>query len=153
MKCDCCPLRPLAHDDDCPDSIELKDGTYGCKKPWNKIHKLDMEYGDYLGRVGTDMGQQMQAEYYGVSIEDIIDTCKHMIGLDNIKPYRRHGKAYYRPYRNYFCAGSGGEKTLNALLSDLVHREECEQNVWYYLTRAGLDWLGRRLNITIYDSK
>lgn len=153
MKCECCPLRPLAPDDDCSDSIELKDGTYGCKKPWNKIHKLDMESGAYFGNMGTDMGQEIQAEHYGVTVEEIVETCKHMVGLDYHKPYHRHGRAFYRPYRNYFCSGPAGYQPLDALLDDLVCSERKENYVWYSLTRTGLDWLGRRLNITIYDSK
>lgn len=33
-----------------------------------------------------------------------IDYASHAIGLDNKKPYKRHGKLYYRPYRNYYAA-------------------------------------------------
>ena len=34
-----------------------------------------------------------------------IDQAKHCIGLDRKKPYIRHGKKFYFPYRNYFATG------------------------------------------------
>lgn len=36
----------------------------------------------------------------------VIDDCRH-------KPYRRHGKKYYKPYRNYFY---GNDKELDSLV-------------------------------------
>lgn len=30
-----------------------------------------------------------------------IDLASHCIGLDYNKPYKRHGRYFYRPYRNY----------------------------------------------------
>ena len=38
-----------------------------------------------------------------------IEEAKHAIGLDYKKPYHRHGKAFYKPYRNYFCTKKGDE--------------------------------------------
>ena len=38
-----------------------------------------------------------------------IDQAKHCIGLDRKKPYIRHGKKFYRPYRNYFATGRNYE--------------------------------------------
>ena len=31
-----------------------------------------------------------------------IDDMRHAIGLDYKKPYHRHGKTFYKPYRNRF---------------------------------------------------
>ena len=31
-----------------------------------------------------------------------IDLAKHCIGLDRKKPYIRHGKKFYRPYRKFY---------------------------------------------------
>lgn len=31
-----------------------------------------------------------------------INLASHAIGLDHKKPYKRHKKYFYRPYRNYF---------------------------------------------------
>lgn len=82
-------------------------------------------------------------------LERVIEICKHMIGLTRNKPYHRHGKAYYKPYRNRFAAEQSGHKLLDKLPKYIITKEQGERYVWYYLTREGLDWLGRRLNITI----
>lgn len=31
-----------------------------------------------------------------------IELAKHCIGLDRKKPYTRHSRKFYRPYRNYY---------------------------------------------------
>lgn len=41
-----------------------------------------------------------------------VEVAKHAIGLDHRKPYTRHGKLFYRPYRNYF-ADFSEVQTLN----------------------------------------
>ena len=152
MHCENCPLA--SRDEACADfdeiGYELKDGAYGCRTPANKIKKISDEYGEYLGDMGTDMGQEMQAEYCKVSVEDIVKVCKHMVGLDYHKPYSRHGKAFYRPYRNYYADGAGGNKYLDAMLSHLIEKCVTERSTWYYLTTQGLAWLGRQINVHIY---
>lgn len=83
----------------------------------------------------------------------------HAIGLDYDNPYIRNHKAFYRPYRNFFSVsvehkdGKEWEKMYEkgyALKHSLGVRfgHECAA---YYLTRAGLDWLGEQLHINIYD--
>lgn len=32
-----------------------------------------------------------------------VQLAAHAIGLDNKRPYQRHGKFFYRPYRNRFA--------------------------------------------------
>ncbi len=82
-----------------------------------------------------------------------IELAKHCIGLDRKKPYIRHGKKFYRPYRNYFATGIklGGWEGLEA--AGYAKRGEQNQHGGYifWLTRAGLDWLGEQLGINIYD--
>lgn len=81
-----------------------------------------------------------------------IDKAKHCIGLDYKKPYKRHGKKFYKPYRNFYCT-SPTDKIWNELkekgyaVNDEPKKECC--NFW--LTRKGLDWLGELLGIKIYD--
>lgn len=86
---------------------------------------------------------------------------KHVVGLDNCnlgsRLYSRHGKRYYKPYRNYF---TGFDRELQSLVavglmeySDEFAAEgqpinECRT---YYFNRKGLDWLGNKLGITIKD--
>ena len=77
----------------------------------------------------------------------------HAIGMDHSKPYTRHGKLYYRPYRNRFTTPSTSPEFRDWL--DLVEKgyaaHDTVKPLTFWLTRAGLDWLGETLGITIYD--
>lgn len=151
MRCEYCPLSYA--DDVCPEAegkygIEFKDGALGCKHPRNWIEKRDKEYSNYLGDMGLDMGIEMSNSK--PEIDRIVEICKHTIGLDYQKPYHRHGKAFYKPYRNYFCTAED-DVMWNKLCSVGIAKRSEEHNgcVDFYLTRIGLDWLGRQLKITI----
>lgn len=81
------------------------------------------------------------------------ELAKHCVGLDRKKPYTRHGKKYYRPYRNYFAAGGNHDDWDSMVSAGYAKRGEQNQHGGYifWLTREGLDWLGDRLGIHIYD--
>lgn len=150
MRCDCCPFG--SDDDTCPEAegdygIEHKDGVLGCKHPRNWVEKRDREYTEHLGDMGTDMGIEMDLPEK--ELKRAIELCKHMIGLDYSNPYHRHGKAFYKPYRNYFEAPIAGDKTLDRLPSFVITKEISDISIWYTLTSEGLKWLGRQLHITI----
>lgn len=150
MRCDCCPLG--SDEDVCPEAeneygIEHKDGVLGCKHPRNWAEKRDEEYTEHLGEMGTDMGIEMDLSEN--ELKRAIELCKHMIGLDRSRPYHRHGKAFYKPYRNYFEAPITGDKTLDKLPYFIIKKEISDTSVWYTLTSDGLKWLGRQLKITI----
>lgn len=85
-----------------------------------------------------------------------IDLASHAIGLDHKKPYKRHGRMFYRPYRNYYSAGQNACEMWN-LMVDAEYAEAGEVNQHggrtYWLTRKGLDWLGTKLEIHIYDEE
>lgn len=73
------------------------------------------------------------------------------IGMDTKKPYKRHGKRFFRPDRNlYVC-------TLNhpvwAILREKGYAVRAKRQTYEInsLTRAGLDWLGWELGVKIYD--
>lgn len=154
MRCDCCPLCPVDDYDVCIESegkygIEHADGMSGCRHPRNWAEKRNEEYCNYLGDMGTDMGIEMM--FSEDDLKKAIELCKHTIGLDYSKPYHRHGKVFYKPYRNYFAASSNGEKLLDRLSGLVVERRETERSVIYRLTPDGLKWLGRQLNITIKE--
>lgn len=158
MRCDNCPLCPIAEDDVCLESegkygIEHADGMLGCKHPWNWIKKRDEEYTKYLGNMGTDM--VVEDMFSEKELADLTELCKHMVGLDRHQPYHRHGKAFYKPYRNYFCDGANGNRLFDKLTGvlGLITSRQSEKYVYYYLTRSGLDWLGRRLKIEIGDER
>ena len=155
MRCDLCPLG--SDDDVCPEAegkygIEHKDGVLGCKHPRSWVEKRDEEYCDHLGEMGIDMGTEMS--FSEADFKLLVEDCKHMIGLDYKRPYCRHGKAFYKPYRNYYCASEKGDPLLDYLSKiSLVTREAYGEGVWYTLTSAGLKWLGRQLKITIKEEK
>lgn len=156
MRCDCCPLCPIGEDNVCPEAeskyrIEHADGMLGCKHPWNWIKKRDEDYTEYLGNMGTDMGLEMTLTEE--ELKRATDICKHIVGLDYHNPYHRHGKSFYKPYRNFYAEGTDGNKYLDKLLSSFFVKQKGEQYLYYSLTREGLDWLGRRLNVTILDKE
>ena len=86
-----------------------------------------------------------------------IQKAKHAIGLDHKRPYVRKGKRYYRPYRNYYASFPGDE--VWEILCNAGYAEHGKvrdlrngtKGCTFWLTRAGLDWLGKELNIHIFD--
>lgn len=150
MRCDLCPLSDP--EDSCPESegeygLEHKDGVCGCKHPWSWIKKRDRMYSEAIGEMGLDMGIEMSLS--PDEFARAIEICKHMVGLDYERPYHRHGKAFYKAYRNYYCDLPEGNRILDKIPKKLfvIHRDE--RGATYYLTQDGLDWLGRQLHITI----
>lgn len=85
-----------------------------------------------------------------------IALASHAIGLDSKKPYKRHGKLFYRPYRNYYFASANyreaWETLVNAGYAERGKKLNCGGRV-YWLTRKGLDWLGEQLGMVIYDEE
>ena len=85
----------------------------------------------------------------------------HTIGLNSghtsRRLYTRHGKKYYKPYRNYFC-GNGNDKDLDKLVeagymersSEIAHGKK---TYTYWFNRSGLDWLGEQIGIIIHDEE
>lgn len=128
MRCDNCPLCPIAEDGVCPEC----EGKYG------------IEHAD---------GMLVEMDFTPEELAEVIDLCKHMVGLDYQKPYHRHGKAFYRPYRNYFADGIPGNRLLNKLPHWIITKSQSEKHVYYKLTADGLKWLGRQLGITIKEER
>ena len=150
MRCDRCPLSDP--EDVCPESegkygIEHKDGMAGCRHPYSWIKKRDEAYAEHLGDMGTDMGIEMT--FTEKELNRVIEICKHMIGLDYKRPYHRHGKAFYKPYRNYYEAPLSGNPLLDRLPEHILTVRRGGVSIWYELTHNGIDWLGRQLNIKI----
>ena len=152
MKCIYCPLG--SDEDVCPENegkygVEYEDGTLGCKHPRNWVEKRDREYANMLGEIGTDMGIEMG--FSDAEFKHVIETCKHMIGLNYKKPYHRHGRAFYKPYRNYYCATAKGEPCLDKLPDYIIKKVKDDKFVWYTLTGDGFKWFGRQINVTIRE--
>lgn len=150
MRCDLCPLSDP--EDVCPEAegkfgIEHKDGVLGCKHPRSWVEKRDEEYCNHLCEMGLDMGIEM--DLTDDELDRVIEICEHMVGLDYNRPYHRHGKAFYKAYRNYYEDVLEGNCLLDKLPDCLfaIHRDD--RGVTYQLTQTGLAWLGRQLHITI----
>lgn len=83
----------------------------------------------------------------------------HTIGFNSChvwrRLYTRHGKKYYKPYRNYFC---GRDKDLDKLVDagymDFREYEaNDEKDRTYWFNRNGLDWLGEQIGVIIRDEE
>lgn len=85
-----------------------------------------------------------------------VTLATHAVGLDNKKPYKRHGKYFYKPYRNYYDASPNDcivwNKMVDEGLADAGKKDRYGGRL-YWLTRKGLDWLGEKLEIKIYDEE
>ena len=123
----------------------------GCKHPRNWAEKRSNEHDTMLGEMVTDMVIEMS--FSKEDLKRVIETCKHMVGLDRKNPYHRHGKAFYKPYRNYFAANKSGDRLLDKLPHWIICKERSENRIWYTLTSDGLGWLGNELGIKIYGEK
>ena len=91
-------------------------------------------------------------------LDKMISYASHAIGLGNRKPYTRHGRKFYRPYRNYFATNPGDltwiemERIGYAKHGEVLDRGNY-QITSFWLTREGLDWIGEQLGMTIYDEE
>lgn len=82
-----------------------------------------------------------------------IELAKHCIGLDRKKPYIRHRKKFYRPYRNFFATNESHVDWDIMVQSGHAKREKNQHDGYiYYMTREGMEWLSNELGITIYDN-
>lgn len=87
-----------------------------------------------------------------------VQKAAHAIGLDHKRPYIRRGKAFYRPYRNRFSTHDKAPdfQTWQGLCENGYAKRwpsGDRGNYTFHLTRAGLDWLGETLGITIHDEE
>lgn len=79
----------------------------------------------------------------------MVDSCSQ-----RHKPYRRHGKVYFRPWRNYFSTNAPDKQWEELCQHGYADRNTVgDRGVTYWMTRAGLDWIGDQLEMTIYDEE
>lgn len=78
---------------------------------------------------------------------------RHTIGLDYATRrtlYKRNGKMYFKPTRNYF---NGKDEELEKLVdAGYMSSRRCgaaKESTTYYFTNKGHDWLEEQLHITI----
>ena len=91
-------------------------------------------------------------------LDKMISYASHAIGLGTRKPYTRHGRKFYRPYRNYFATNPDDPtwiemERLGYAEHGAVRDRGDYQATSFWLTRAGLDWLGEQLGMTIYGGE
>ena len=88
--------------------------------------------------------------------ERYINLAKHCVGLDKKKPYKRHGRLFYKPYRNYFDAGKSDMDSWTRMWEQ-GYAEKGKKNRYgecmFWLSRKGMDWLGNELGIVIHDEE
>ena len=88
----------------------------------------------------------------GTEQENIYINCaSHAIGLDRKKPYKRHGKLFYRPYRNYYAASPKDCEVWKMMVAAGYAEADRYGGRLYWLTRKGLDWLGEQIGVHIHD--
>lgn len=75
----------------------------------------------------------------------LLSEANHCIGMDTRKPYKRSGKWFYKPYRNYFDDES-------SMWDAMVELGLAYKKSFYHLTLIGLDWLSDVNGIYIYNS-
>lgn len=83
-----------------------------------------------------------------------IPFASHAIGLDHKEPYKRHGRYFYKPYRNYYDASEENSKVWDSMVADgfaKAGKKDRHGGRMYWLTRKGLDWLGEQLGIVIHN--
>lgn len=83
--------------------------------------------------------------------QNAIAVREHAIGLDRKNPYKRRGKLFYRPYRNYFATGAKNDLWEAIRNEGYATAQQQQSRVYYFLTRTGLDWLGVQIGVHIYD--
>lgn len=139
--------------------IEDKNGKYGCRMHWKTIRKM-VRLHDESNNISIAEGQRMcNPERYAEVLERAngdryINEAKHCVGLDHHKPYKRNGKLYWRPYRNYYNTYYD-----DPIWSDLRYLgfaecnchywepEEKKKSVFFWLNEDGRAWLAERLGI------
>lgn len=157
VKCEFCRFQPPVgaegYQDECGYFEKYgkvwKDGREGCTLTFAQLQKAEEERDLMYEQMGIDMGLEMDFDHYGYSADRAVKLAKHMLGMDHRKTYRRHGKDFYKPYRNYFC---GHDDQLSLMARHrLMDEIPDEKYTWYSLTNAGIRWLSRKTGIVIRE--
>lgn len=146
------------------DDPKFDEDKIGCGCHYNirtlRKRKEENERAEYLHYLGYDDYSLMPTMEYTDEnckiLEEHRKLIRHALGMGHRKTYTRHGKKFYRPYRNYFETNDRTadypywERLVKAGLST---KKVYGDNIWYFVTRKGMDWLGQHDGIHIYDEE
>lgn len=153
----CC----LGIQDDDPKSFEDAKGC-GCRynlRTLRKMERLLNEAEDlqYIGTYDYSLMPTMEyTEENKILLEKYRDYIRHALGMDNEKTYTRHGKKFYKPYRNYFDTSEDTPDYPyweNLVSAGLAEKKIKDKGILYFVTRTGMNWLGEHDEIHIYDEE
>ena len=154
---------PIVSEDDT--KFDDDDKGSGCHYNLRTLRKLErvrdefeyrslLGYDDFLLVNSIDMTEEDSRK-----LKQIIEVMMHTIGLwpeGQRHAYKRHGRIFYRPYRNYFNTKPGcGGYWMWERMQKAGHAEvyKSGQGEFWHLTRRGLDWLEMKLDMKIYDEE
>lgn len=135
----------------------------GCHYNIRTLRKMkdENERAEYLCYLGySDYSLMPTMEYTEENLKILKEhreLAKHALGMDNRKTYIRHGKKFYRPYRNYFYTNERTvdypywERMVKAGLAEKY--VDGNGNITYSMNRTGMDWLGQAEGVHIYDEE
>ena len=147
--------------EDDPKFDEDKDGC-GCRYNIRTLKKMQQEndHAEYLYDLGYDDYMLMPTMEYTDENKEILekhrDLIRHALGLDIKKPYMRHGKRFFKPYRNFFCTTektddySYWERMVKAGLAEKTGFPQLKAAIISFsVTRRGMDWLSLHDGVNI----
>ncbi len=154
----------VTDEDDCSGQIDtglgyilfLEGMWYIDRKVQNGLYDIDKSFQIEIIGNKFDNPELIEREVEMKREEQCISFAKHAIGLDNNKPYKRHGKLFYKPYRNYYDASINDCEVWEVMANNGYAergRKDRYGGRMYWLTRKGLDWLGEKLGIKIYNEE
>ena len=125
---------------------------------YQTLAKNERMHDEEMADMATEWGLEHDFEIHGWDIEKTIEHCKHMVGYDHHIPpkvYHRHGKAFYKAYRNYWYGKMRDDFECMCHKSFGYMERTVPSNdgyVYYSLTEKGLKWLGRKTKMIIKET-
>ena len=163
MKCDRCrfapPVNSEGYQDECGCFDKYgtiwKDGSEGCTLSYQTLAKNERVHDEIMGEYATDWGLEYDFENHGWDMQETINSCAHMVGLwisnGVVKGdiYHRHGKAFYKAYRNYYGGFREDFDYMTHKTFGYMTKKDGQEYPFYHLTDRGLKWLSRKLKVKI----
>lgn len=87
-----------------------------------------------------------------INKEILISRMEHCIGFDRRKPYTRHGRKFFKPYRNYYATRED-ELMEEAVKEGLLYKRKSKNYMYYSVTDKGREWLGNEIGVVIYEEE